>query len=722
MDNSKTWIYDIETYKEAFTFSIVRADLKVKRSLEVSFRKNEIDNVLKCLDYLNENKHHMVGFNNKGFDYPVLHKILEKRDSLPKGGKALAKYIFDIAQKQIDSFKGDGFGNVIKTEDEYVQQIDLYKIHHFDNKARATSLKMLEFNMRLQNIEDLPFGIHSSLNEQALDKILAYNMHDVMATLDFYLKSESSISFREQLTEKYNRDFMNHNDGKIGKDYFQMRLEESGVSLYSYKGGKRTMNQTIRNMIDLKDCLFDYYDFQEPAFLAIKDWFSKQKIKETKGVFSDIEEHLLGEVSKYAEMTIKRQKFKTKPTDKDLMDFKKLHPLGWVEEKELQATENLLDSNGNPVLEYPLDEDGVPDLSKKPKKVKVPKKSYYGCYNVAETLNVVVNGFRFDFGTGGIHGSLTEKDIKANDNWGIKDADVSSMYPNIAISNSVYPEHLGKEFCLIYQDVYEQRKSFPKGSAENAMLKLALNSVYGDSNNQYSVFYDPKYTMQITLNGQLSLCLLAEKLMRIKGVKMIQCNTDGLTVALHKNYVKEYEEVCTQWQKQVKLDLEFADYSRMIIRDVNNYVALYTDGKVKRKGAYQYEGLGWHQNQGGLVIPMAAEAKMLYNTEPKDFLTKHLQDGNVFDFVLRVKVPRDSRLVLVKDEEESEQQRICRYYPSKNGGKLIKIMPPLEGSIEERRLSIEASWCVKTCNDMKDFDGDIDLDYYVQEVEKLLIH
>ena len=144
--------------------------------------------------------------------------------------------------------------------------------------------------------------------------------------------------------------------------------------------------------------------------------------------------------------------------------------------------------------------------------------------------------------------------------------------------------------------------------------------------------------------------------------------------------------------------------------------------KVKRKGAYQYENLEWHKNQGGLVIPMAAEAKMLYNTEPKDFLSKHLQDGNVFDFVLRVKVPRDSRLVLVKGEEESEQQRICRYYPSKNGGKLIKIMPPLEGSTEYRRLSIEASWCVKTCNDMKDFDGDIDLDYYVQEVEKLLIH
>lgn len=64
----------------------------------------------------------------------------------------------------------------------------------------------------------------------------------------------------------------------------------------------------------------------------------------------------------------------------------------------------------------------------------------------------------------------------------------SSMYPNIAISNNVFPQHLTKRFCDIYKDVYEQRKSYAKGTAENAMLKLALNGVYGDSNNQFGPF------------------------------------------------------------------------------------------------------------------------------------------------------------------------------------------------------------------------------------------
>ena len=36
---------------------------------------------------------------------------------------------------------------------------------------------------------------------------------------------------------------MNHNDGKIGKDYFQMRLQEAGVQLYKMVGGKKHCNR-----------------------------------------------------------------------------------------------------------------------------------------------------------------------------------------------------------------------------------------------------------------------------------------------------------------------------------------------------------------------------------------------------------------------------------------------------------------------------------------------
>ena len=724
MNLDKLFVFDIETYKEVFTFSVVRADGKFKKTFSCSKFKNEIEGIFKCLDYLHDNDYYLVGFNSNQFDWPIIQQLIDKRSKLPKSGRAIASYVFELAQKQIDSFRGEGFGNTVKYEDQYVKQIDLFKVHHFDNRNRMTSLKLIEFNLRMDNLEDLPYDIHSELTEEMIADIIFYNEHDVEATRLFLHQSIPQIEFRFQLTEKYGKSFLNHNDGKIGKDYFQMELENRGVKLHVFKNGKKVLKQTPRPKINIGECLFSYYDFKRPECIAVKEWFSKQTISETKGVFSDIEEHRLGEVAQYAEMTVKRKKFKGVPSEKDREVFLKEHPCGWIEEEELKATEYLFDSEGNHVTEYPLDSEGSPDFTKKPKKVRVPKKSYWGCYRVAETLNILLDGLRVDFGVGGIHASLSEKLVRETSKYKILDADVSSMYPNIAISNRVYPEHLGEEFCDIYLDVYEQRKSYAKGTPENAMLKLALNSVYGDSNNQYSVFYDPMYTMKITVNGQLSLLMLAERLLEIEGLKLVQLNTDGLTVALPRDKEDEYSAVCKKWESDVGLELEFVEYERMMIRDVNSYLAIYKKGGVKRKGAYQYEGLGWHQNQSSLVIPMAAEAAMVKGEEIESFVREHFAKGNKFDFMLRTKVDKSSKLVLVSDEGvDVEQQRICRYYPSKNGGKLVKLMKALPDSEDksDRRLSIDSQWKVKTCNNMKDFDGDVDFDYYVQEAEKLVI-
>jgi DNA polymerase elongation subunit (family B) len=248
-------------------------------------------------------------------------------------------------------------------------------------------------------------------------------------------------------------------------------------------------------------------------------------------------------------------------------------------------------------------------------------------------------------------------------------------------------------------------------------MKLALNGVYGDSNNEFSPFYDPQYTMTITINGQLSLCMLAERLLKIEGLELIQVNTDGVTAMVPKEYTDLSDQITKQWEKEVKLELEMAEYAMMAIRDVNNYIAIYTNGKVKRKGAYEFEGLGWHQNQGGLVIPMAACEALVYGKSIEEFIYNH---GDKFDFMLRTKVPRSSRLVLVKNDVEVPQQNICRYYISKDGGELVKIMPPLEGKEEERRMGIDVGWKVKTCNNVKSFEWDIDYDYYIQEAKKLV--
>ena len=685
------YIFDIETYKACFSFAAIDANGDNDIVFECSARRNDVAQLFDWLDERRKNKDRLVGFNNKDFDYPVIHDLLSVREkALTVTGKAVATRAHKKAQTLIDS--DDKFGRAVKPSEEYIKQVDLFKIHHFDNRARSTSLKLLEFNMKMDDIQDLPFAVDAELTDDQIDLLLKYNMHDVKATLLFYQHSLQLIKFREELSQKYKRDFINHNDTKIGKDYFIMRLEEAMPgSCYKRDKGSSAVRQTKRDTIKIADCLFSYYDFKRDEFNLVLDWFRRQEIKETKGVFSDIEEHDLGDLAAYADLTHKRQKWFNKPSEEAVAMFKEQRPMGWVSEEQLKA-----------------------------KKKGQHQYSYWKNWRVADNLNVRVGGFRFDFGTGGIHGSIESQIVSEDDDYCIIDADVASMYPNIAIANRVYPEHLSEKFCDIYEDVYQQRKSYPKSSAENAMLKLALNGVYGDSNNQYSPFYDPQYTMTITINGQLSLCLLAEKLMEIDGLQLIQVNTDGVTVKLPRWKVTQYETICAEWQKQVGLQLEFAHYSKMIIRDVNNYIAVYVDGKVKRKGAYQYEGLGWHQDQGGLVIPMAAEAAMLEGVDIEDFVRSH---KNKYDFMLRTKVPRSSKLVMLgPDGEDILQQNICRFYACNAGGELIKIMPPVGDSEEPRRISVAAGYPMWVCNDINDFSWkDIDYRYYIDAAKKLVI-
>jgi hypothetical protein len=609
------YVYDIETFPNVFTLAVEHAEAPLCWSFEISDYRNDSKEIIEFLRYLSDTNARMVGYNNLGFDYPVIHTLMQM-------GYSDANTLYNKAMAIITAQDDDNrWMHSVKPSDRHVEQIDLFKIHHFDNKARATSLKVLEFNMRSDTIEDLPFKVGTNLNAEQIKVLKKYNAHDVAQTKAFYHHTLDMIRFREELTHKYQRDFMNHNDTKIGKDYFAMKLEEAGVSLYDFGPKGRTPRQTKRPVIQLKDAILPWITFQAPEFNRVLTWLKGQTITETKGVFND--------------------------------------------------------------------------------------------------LTAVVNGFTFVFGLGGIHGSIESEVIESDDQHVIVDLDVTSYYPNLAITNAFYPEHLGKEFVIIYKHLFEQRKSYPKKSAESAMLKLALNGVYGDSNNQFSVFYDPLFTMSITLNGQLLLCLLAEGLMHIEGLRLIQVNTDGLTVRVPRANKWLVDTAAAAWQHRTGLNLEEAIYKAMMIRDVNNYIGVFENGSAKRKGAYEYD-MDWSQNHGGMVIAKVAEKVLVDNAPIRQTLE---QWPDIMDFMLRTKVPRSSHLGLERDGVTSQLQNITRYYIAEGGGHLFKWMPPLAKKPGEwRKIGVESGWGVQPCNDIRDAGKlPVDFDYYVREVEKLCL-
>lgn len=631
---NKDCIYDIETYPNIFCVAIVHVGTGTRWIFEVSDRIDQSAEFCQFIHACGQHGWRMFGFNNEGFDWIVVQRCVEQ-------GRFTAADAYYWADKIING--GDRFGNMIWDNQRIVTQGDLFKIHHFDNMARSTSLKKLEVAMRSLSVEDLPYAPGTHMTDEMKDELISYMCHDVNETLKFYKYSLDQIRFRDELAVKYPTmgDVLNFNDTKIGKKYFEYELERRGIQCYERVNGRRQPRQTIRSEVHIRDCISPKVSFQRPEFQRVLDWLMGQTLR-----------------------------------GKQIEDSLKI--TGEVETK-----------------------------------------------GIFKGLHATLDGFQFDFGTGGIHGSLKSRTVRESNTHLLIDVDVASYYPNLAIANRWFPAHLGEQFCDVYLDVYNMRKSYGKKTAENAMLKLALNGVYGDSNNKYSVFFDPQYTMSITLNGQLYLCMLAEQLMDIPGLSMVQINTDGLTVLCPREHESGFMARLAEWETHTRLELERADYRAMHIRDVNSYIAEKTDGSLKRIGAYAHERVAenpftrevlWHKNQSALVVPKAAEAAMVRGEDVASFVMNH---PDPWDFMLSVKVPRNMRLM----HGDTQVQNTCRYVVTTGGAPLAKIAPPLKGSENERELSVHKGWTVSIVNDAKNFDWQsVNWLYYIEESRKLLIN
>lgn len=416
------WVYDLESYPNIFTACFRRVDGKHERVYEISERKNETRALLDCLNYMVNKKQTNVGFNNLDYDYPMIHYIIENAINAYKMGEEYvisAEEMYEKTQEIIGGQDFNPFKNRIRTADEYIRQIDLHKVHHFDNVARMTSLKMLEFNMRSGNISDLPYPVGTILDtDEKKDVLLTYNRKDVSETLDFYHKSINAINFREELSERFGFDTTNMNDSKIGGEYFISRLEQAKKgTCYEYTKYGRKQRKTVRSHIDLSECILPYIKYETDEFNSILSWVKSQVITETKGVFNDIEEHSLGDVAKFCNMNVKKVHFRntlfknskgkiTPKNDFDLDDeahvkllnqlkddFLKEHPLGVFVETKTTKTQN---------------------------RIKV-----VGEYKEAPNLMVNLDGFGFIFGTGGIHGCIESCVVEDSNEIGILDLDVN---------------------------------------------------------------------------------------------------------------------------------------------------------------------------------------------------------------------------------------------------------------------------------------------------------
>lgn len=560
--------FDIESYPNFFL--IVFKDYKTGDFdiFEISSRKNDSKKLIPYLNNLRLRKIPLVGFNIVNYDYPLLHDTLLK--SYPVTDP---ETIFSISDSIVKSKYSS-----IKQKDTLFKLIDLYKVWHYDNKNKATSLKWLEFAMRMESIEDLPYPVGSILTEDQMDIVIEYCKHDVNATEKFLNKSLKHLTLRKDYTKLENEYMMNYSEIAISKAVFGKALsKEMGITEWELR-----QMRTKRTEVIIKDIIFDYLKFNDPINQKSLDIFNSK-------------------VWRY---------------DED-------------EEKALESIS-----------------------------FTVPYKN---------VIREYAEGGLHSFGKPGIY--------ESDDEWVLVDVDFASFYPHITFRNALHPEHIPEKlFNQIYEGFYTERKKYSKKDSRNYVLKIVLNGSYGLSKDKYAFLYDPKWQLQICVNGQLILTYLTEKVFdEIPDAQIIFENTDGAMYRIRRKDLDKLNKVCDEVGKYVNIPLETQICKKIIARDVNNYINVIDDNNIKFKGAFEIDR-DYHKNHSKRIVPLALAEYYINNIKPEITIKNHLsynstsivkeyddkinepifyENHGIYDFCIGSKMKGSNRLYARKKHNQS---------------------------------------------------------------------
>lgn len=277
----------------------------------------------------------------------------------------------------------------------------------------------------------------------------------------------------------------------------------------------------------------------------------------------------------------------------------------------------------------------------------------------------VFNNLRYSVGVGGIHSVNSPEIIIPRDDEMLIDIDVASLYPSMLIEYEFYPKHLGKEFLEVYKQIKDERIEAKHNGdkVKNETLKLALNGLSGNLQNEHNFCYSPFAVMQIRINGQLLLLMLAEKLTQI-GCRIVQANTDGLFVLLKKDVYFKVNSICREWEQLTKLTLEEDRFKAMYQYAINDYFAITEDNKVKEKGMF-ITTVKLGKGLTPKIIPKAV-ISFFKDGIPVEDTIKNCTD--IRDFLMSEKTGKQWHVEYMNEE----QQRTNRFYASTNGGYLWK--------------------------------------------------
>ena len=331
-----------------------------------------------------------------------------------------------------------------------------------------------------------------------------------------------------------------------------------------------------------------------------------------------------------------------------------------------------------------------------------------------EKLVYSLCGVEHTFAFGGLHGARENYAYEGK----MLNVDVGSYYPSMMINFGFISR--ASEHPDLYKNLYNTRMEYKaKKDNKQQIYKILLNGTFGALKSEFNDLFDPVMSNNICVNGQL---ILTDLIMSLRGYcELIQSNTDGILVKYRDEDLETIKEKCKEWELNYNLNLDYEYITKIVQRDVNNYILKTRDGKIKGKGIFANHNGGSFEKNNLTIIDIALKEYYINNKDVRETITEMIEKNNVTPLqqIAKMGGTFDIMETTVKGKE-IEVQKVNRIFATwdNNYGAINKVKN--KDGVKKYTKIANSSDKVYINNDTIDKTDTklIDLDYYVKLVEK----
>lgn len=321
-----------------------------------------------------------------------------------------------------------------------------------------------------------------------------------------------------------------------------------------------------------------------------------------------------------------------------------------------------------------------------------------------KTCTIEAFGCDIQFGFGGLHGA--HKKIKKAKK--VKLLDVKSMYPTIILILNCLGHASPK-----YKEILERRLA-AKGVNDilAEALKLILNSVYGNLNNQYSILYNPMAALSVCIYGQIALFTLCERMAPFADI--VNINTDGVAFIPHSDL---YERVVNDWEQEFQMELEEKEYDLFLQKDVNNYIAVKGEKLICKGGdVNRYREDALFKNNNARILDLALVNKLVFGKDIETTLIENIDKPHLFQYILKAGNTYQGTF----SSENEAMQKVNRIFAAKEEKFCLFKKRHDEGLVKFADAPTNMLLWNADCEDIEDFEEKLNLNHYHEIVTKRL--